>query len=388
LGSEISRPIFESKLPDKKTGALPASMTENDIFDYLIKCLDDKLNELNYQNIMKKKKNVENKKKNKQNSLKNKDLEKPLSKQRLSNIDDILSYIDKNITAIQSKKNSNSSNKSDMKTKFVTFFTTLYKYCNEVESIKKKLDFDVINNKIYFYFNKDKKLKELSNIEIDKLRENNAKKLEKCSKIKNLIKKIEYDKQDNARIVNLYKDEVNNLLGTKTYSNKDELLNVLKDELTDCDTKSNNANKLNTLIKSLNSYYTENNNDKFIDFIYNIVIKNKKFPNDDVKTFFDKYKIFCENLSIIISNLLNYINKNNIKKFAHTNDIFDILIQEKNKKICTILDNANININQKNGKFIKILPYTDIFHAYIMIFLIFIDYLNYYYFCDLTGTRI
>jgi hypothetical protein len=140
------------------------------------------------------------------------------------------------------------------------------------------------------------------------------------------------------------------------------------------------------VIKLLNNYYIGNStNDKFINSIYNTVIKNNKFPNDDVKIFFDKYKEFSENLSNIIINLLNYIDKNNIKKFNYIDgkDVFKNLIKEKNDKICKILDSANKVINKTNGKYIKILPYTDIFHVYIMIFLIFIDYLNYYYFCEI-----
>jgi hypothetical protein len=412
LGKENDKRTFDSKLPDEKTGAFSTGITEDDSFNYLISCLQDKLDDLKYVNILNKKKNIESKRKNKQNSLKNKDLDKPLSKQRLNNIDDILSYIDKNIAIIQSKKNSNSSNKTDIKSKFVTIFTTLYKYCNDIEGIKKKIDFDIINNKIYFYFTQDKKLKALSNIEISNLKKSNANNLKICSKIKNLIKKIEYDKQKNDKISNLYKDDVKKLLDQSKHTNfdhdltnastssppggKNYLLQELNKELTDLNfdskikAKSNIEGTSNTIIKLLNSYYIENKDkDKFINYIYDDFLNGKKpFSNDDVKTFFDKYKDFCENLSNTIIKLLNHIDKNNIKKFSYNDDIFDELIQEKNKKICTILDKTNNNIDSKNGKYIRILAYTDIFHVYIMIFLIFIDYLNYYYFCELDiGTR-
>jgi hypothetical protein len=240
----------------------------------------------------------------------------------------------------------------------------------ETKDINKPLaqeNLNNINNIISFI---DKELQNVKNIKNSNSSNKNDTKTKFIEIFNELLK---YSNE-----IDIIKNKINyNIVINKIlhYYESDTRLNLINNYMDDDD-----------VIKSMNNYYVVNNDkDKFTFFIYNIVIKDKKFPNDDVKIFFDKYKDFCENLSTTITKLLNHIDKNNIKKFSYNDDIFDELIQEKNKKICTILDKANNNINSKNGKYIRILAYTDIFHVYIMIFLIFIDYLNYYYFCELDN---
>jgi hypothetical protein len=308
LGIESDKKEFDENLPPT-SGVIP-----DDGITYLKKCLDEQLDKIKYNNLSKKKNKISSNKKNKELTSKNKNIDRPLSDQRLENSNNIISFIDKEINNIQTKKNSNTSNKNMLKTTIIKIFVDLFKYSNDMKNIQKTMDFKVVNNKIYHFYTNDTTLEMI-------IIENNEE----------------------------------------------------------------------NVIKLLNNYYIGNNtSDKFINSIYDTVIKNNKFPNDDVKIFFDKYKEFSENLSTTIINLLNYIDKNNIKKFNYIpgTDIFKNLIKEKNDKICKILDSANIVINNTNGKYIKILPYTDIFHVYIMIFLIFIDYLNYYYFCEIgSGVR-
>ena len=144
--------------------------------------------------------------------------------------------------------------------------------------------------------------------------------------------------------------------------------------------KSLDITKKEEIINSLNNYFNGKIGNDFINIIF--INSNKQNNKEDIKSFFDIYKIYYNKLTKQIKKILNKINNNELK----FNDIityttnFNNLINNKSDKINKIIYNTSSNKkNEKKGKVVHILPYTDILYAYILQLLYIIDYLTFFY---------
>lgn len=126
--------------------------------------------------------------------------------------------------------------------------------------------------------------------------------------------------------------------------------------------------------KSKFTYFDENLN--------NIIHKNSDDPDNKLKYFFDIYENKYYNVfKTKINELCDYIKINNIKYESIYEKKYGEIVNDLDKKIQFINDNADANakIKQKNSKFITILPYTDVLHMYLIYLLKVINYLTFFY---------
>jgi len=187
-----------------------------------------------------------------------------------------------------------------------------------------------------------------------------------------------------------YNNSKNKLYFLSTLDNK---LNKYIVDIKDINISTNNnkIKKIQTIYENINKYFTElkTNNNNFISLLNqhnflkdlnNIISKNDN--DNSLKSFTDEFQKYNNELITKINNLLDKINKNKLKLIIY--DIlnfqrFNNIISNKYKKIVSIdtnKDGSNIN---KKGKFILILPYTDIMFKYLLYLLIIIDFLNFFY---------
>jgi len=159
----------------------------------------------------------------------------------------------------------------------------------------------------------------------------------------------------------------------------------------DISTNNNTIKKIQTIYENINKYFTDlkTNNNNFIsllnqhNFLKDLSNSISKNNNDNsLKSFSDEFQKYNNELITKINNLLDNINKNKLKLIIYNIlnfQRFNYIISNKYKKIDSINTNKDgSNINKK-GKFILILPYTDIMFKYLLYLLIIVDFLNFFY---------
>jgi len=159
----------------------------------------------------------------------------------------------------------------------------------------------------------------------------------------------------------------------------------------DISTNNNTIKKIQTIYENINKYFTDlkTNNNNFIsllnqhNFLKDLSNTISKSNNDNsLKSFADEFQKYNTELITKINNLLDKINKNKLKLIIY--DIlnfqrFNNIISNKYKKIDSINTNKDGSKINKKGKFILILPYTDIMFKYLLYLLIIVDFLNFFY---------
>jgi hypothetical protein len=179
-------------------------------------------------------------------------------------------------------------------------------------------------------------------------------------------------KKVNNKILNYY---------NKNYS-FNKIIGVIKGS-----EKFNNNNgtpdKLNKkIINKLTDFFSDD--DLFIQNLNNIF--SNEFKDENVRLFFEQYKEFYnilknKKIELLLSKISNKVikyNDNNKKNIDFKNRINPKLIYSE--KILASAEPSKNDFKEKKGKYIQVLPYTDVMFLYFIDLLIVIDYLTFYYY--------
>ena len=146
--------------------------------------------------------------------------------------------------------------------------------------------------------------------------------------------------------------------------------------------KVSNVSRLNNIIEKYTleiSNYFNKNNDAFINELKKL-FTNKK---NNINLFYTQFNDYYNDIINKINILLHKINSNVLKlkkiNITEINLFKNNIIGLKQKREETLGKNILNNYSNKKGKYIVILPYTDIIYKYIINLLIIIDYLVYFY---------
>jgi hypothetical protein len=234
-----------------------------------------------------------------------------------------------------------------------SYFNTINTRIKNIDTEKNENEKDLIKNNCNIEFDM-----------LDKILKN----------IDNKLSIIEFNKIDNKLYFFYKKDDIYKLYNnyfndmTKSKKNADNLLTI---------SNSNKYNNfMNTILKELNKYFIENKED-FFKKIQEIFNNNN---NNNLISFLDQYKKYKDELIFKINDLLDKINDDKLKLNLNNKNIpkFIPLIKKKQDRIKKILDHVNDKIDTK-GKYTVIIPSTDVLFLYIINLLIIIDFLTYFY---------
>jgi len=254
--------------------------------------------------------------------------------------------INKVIKNIDSEKNENEKN--IFLDNCNNEFDLLDKILKDINNKIAVMDFNRIDNKLYFLYQKDD-INEIYKIYFFNLVNNEN----------NFWKQILEKFSGNAK---------NKLLKNMKLNNKKPI--------TDDDI---NIHLMNKIIIDLNKYFIENKED-FLKKIIEIFNNNE---NNNLVSFLDQYKEYKDGLILKINNLLDKINNNelkliDIKKINEITNNFVPIIKKKEERIKKIIEHVNDKIDTK-GKYTVIIPSTDVLFLYIINLLIIIDFLIHFY---------
>lgn len=239
-----------------------------------------------------------------------------------------------------------------------SYFNTINTRIKNIDTEKNENEKDLIKNNCNIEFDMLDKI--LKNID-DKLS------IIEFNKIDNKLYFF-YKKDD---IYKLYNDYFSNILNSKLSADA----NLLKKSKTPTNIDKYN-NFMNIILQELNKYFIENKED-FFKKIQEIFNNNN---NNNLISFLDQYKKYKDELIFKINDLLDKINDDKLK--LNSNNIiidnFIPLIIKKKGRIKKILDHVEDKIDTK-GKYTVIISSTDVLFLYIINLLIIIDFLTYFY---------
>ena len=181
---------------------------------------------------------------------------------------------------------------------------------------------------------------------------------------------------------NIEKKEYNNSINKvyTLYNKNKKFIEIIK--IIENKNLPSNIIKNIPIINILGKYFSSNN-DLFINELKSLIFSNE-FNDDNINQFLKQYQAFYNIINRKIKTLLNKINtkilKYNENQEENNKNIF---IEKINKKIKYIKAFDSLinptDFKNKSGKYIQVIPYTDVMFIYFINLLMIIDYLNYYY---------
>lgn len=282
-------------------------------------------------------------------------------KEQIEKIDKKISLIKKNIEKLKNDKDK-LIEKDKYKQSKILIYNEYYK--KSIEKIS-----SLIKTRIDDLKNKNKNTNSSSDLKTSSNEEFNS--------IIDLSKKY---------IINIEKKGYNNSINKiyNIYQKNKYFIKITKgiNENKNKKTTENNNNEKIPLINILSKYFS--NNDLFINEL-KLLIFSKEFSDDNVSQFFKQYEEFYNIINRKIKTLLNKINTKILKYNENQQEnknkkIFIKKIDKKKEYIKKFDDLINPpDFKNKSGKYIQVIPYTDVMFIYFINLLMIIDYLNYYY---------